>query len=201
MAPIRTPCDDARHPSRPNFPPPPPHHPYRLLRRREPPTPRPHHSLLSGDIPGAGRCARSLGGGIHRAAPLPRVPHPAPLRCDGATGRNLLVATLGDRRTPCSARRPCSKPCSPGWAEIEQEWILWCTRMRVPTNLTLSRPALLSPSALCIGSFVGLATPVKFDIGGKQKSRGRLSLYILPPSQNSCTLQEFWDGGSIYKAS
>ncbi|KAI4980256.1 hypothetical protein ZWY2020_020741 [Hordeum vulgare] len=34
----------------------------------------------------------------------------------------LLLATPGDAWAPCSARTSCSKPCSPGWAETEQEW-------------------------------------------------------------------------------
>ncbi|XBI44279.1 hypothetical protein VPH35_108931 [Triticum aestivum] len=129
----------------------------------------PHHSLLSDEIRGAapsrGR-ARSLGGGIDRATP----PAPRPPLRRRHAGRNLLVATPGNWRAPCSARRPCSKPCSPRWAEIEQEWIPWCT-----TNLALSRSAPLSPSAFSIGSFVGLATPVKFDLGGASLTKYRTS--------------------------
>lgn len=136
------------------------------LRLREPPTPAP----ITPCFPAISGGQRSRRRASTTRRPLLRVP-----RCDDDThGRNLLVVTPDDWRVACSVRRPCNKPCLPGWAEIEQEWILWCTRMRVPTNLTLSRPALLSPSALCIGSFVGLATPVKFDIGGKQKSRGSI---------------------------
>ena len=60
-------------------------------------------------------------------------------------GRNLLLATPGDRRAPCSPRRPCNKPCSPGWAEYEQEWIPWCTT----TSTASLRHRALLPS-LCI---------------------------------------------------
>ena len=81
---IRTPCDGAWHPSRPNFPsPPPPNHSTAWLRRREPPTVPPitpcFPTRSGGQRPLAD--ARAVWAAASTAQrPLPRAP-----RCDGDT--------------------------------------------------------------------------------------------------------------------
>ncbi|KAI4993290.1 hypothetical protein ZWY2020_007603 [Hordeum vulgare] len=156
------------------------------LRRRQPstPTPTPPLRVVLRD-PGAALSQTSL----KSAAPTWGAFCPAPPRC-AAPGqsassagnarrltrvrrpcdRPLLLATPGDSHASCSARTPCNKSCSPGWAETKQE------RM----DLTLSRTAPLLPPRP--------ASSVKFDLGGanlvqSSSQESRDSTRILPEQE------------------
>ncbi|KAE8787846.1 hypothetical protein D1007_38166 [Hordeum vulgare] len=128
-APWRTRCDGVTDTSRSNGAT--PASPYGMASPSSASDPNPTAPCCPCEVQGAALSPTSaLVGGIHVRRPLPRVPRSAPpaarrqigrpLRL-ATRGRPLLLAPPGEARAPCSARTPCSKPCSLGWAEIEQE--------------------------------------------------------------------------------
>ncbi|KAI5020849.1 hypothetical protein ZWY2020_045737 [Hordeum vulgare] len=96
--------------------------PSRHLLTSPPPSPT---GLLSGRHH-AVRADRGLRPAARRLSPPPpwrarRAEACGPLLAGLFRFMPLLLATPDDARAMCSARTPCSKPCSPGWAKIEQE--------------------------------------------------------------------------------
>uniref|UniRef100_A0A8R7TZM3 Uncharacterized protein n=1 Tax=Triticum urartu TaxID=4572 RepID=A0A8R7TZM3_TRIUA len=147
MGRIRTARDGARHQSLAQPPiPPPPNHSYGLAAPSRASHTHSHHSLVSGEIRRAGLSRTGAQSGRRhppRSAPCPPPPPPPP-----PTATRRSESSAGNARRPARAVQPketLSKPCSPGWAEYEQEWIPWCTT----TSTASLRHRALLPS-LCI---------------------------------------------------